>query len=283
MVAGAELREEQRTSASPATSTTTSNRADDHHDVDHAPADDHDDDGPRAGATGSCGAAGDPAHGQVRSGTSRLRDRLGVPAAAARPEARPRPRGRHVRAGHGLRGAGRPEDRGAPARRPDRRRGEGRAQELPVPAARPPGGRGQPHRDQHRQPDDHPVRELPGEADHDDVDRERREFCYITPKKAPTQRVCEVATTPNGRYTYYFFYDGWQDGDLGELYNPYYFFKGRAIHGYDSVPAEPASHGCSRIPMHIATYWHTLVHRGDAVYVDGGPYNEEQIISSEPI
>jgi peptidoglycan hydrolase-like protein with peptidoglycan-binding domain len=109
------------------------------------------------------------------------------------------------------------------------------------------------------------------------------EFCYITPKKAPTQRICEIATTPNGRYTYYFFYDGWQDGDLGELYNPYYFFKGRAIHGYDSVPAEPASHGCSRIPMHIATYWHTLVHRGDAVYVDGGPYSEEQIISSDPI
>ena len=86
-------------------------------------------------------------------------------------------------------------------------------------------------------------------------------FCYVTPKKAPTQRICEVATTPNGRYQYYFFYDGWQDGDLGELYNPYYFFKGRAIHGYDSVPVTPASHGCSRIPMHIATYWHTLVHR----------------------
>jgi hypothetical protein len=108
-------------------------------------------------------------------------------------------------------------------------------------------------------------------------------FCYITPKAAPTQRVCEIATTPNGRYKYYFFYDGWQDGDLGELYNPYYFFKGRAIHGYDSVPAEPASHGCSRIPMHIASYWHNLVTRGEPVYVDGGPYDSEQIISSDPI
>ena len=108
-------------------------------------------------------------------------------------------------------------------------------------------------------------------------------FCYVTPKKAPTQRVCEVATTPNGRFTYYYFYDGWQDGDLGELYNPYYFFKGRAIHGYDSVPALPASHGCARIPMHIAFYWHALVHRGDPVYVDGGPADSEQIISSEPL
>jgi len=108
-------------------------------------------------------------------------------------------------------------------------------------------------------------------------------FCYVTPKKAPTQRICEVATTPNGRYEYYFFYNGWQDGDLGELYNPYYFFKGRAIHGYESVPTHPASHGCARIPMHIATYWHTLVSNGEAVYVDGSPYDSEQIISSQPI
>jgi len=107
-------------------------------------------------------------------------------------------------------------------------------------------------------------------------------FCYITPKKAPTERVCEVATTPSGRYTYYFFYNGWQDGDLGELFNPYYFFKGRAIHGYDSVPTTAASHGCSRIPMHISTYWHSLVQKGDPVYVDGGPAGE-QIISTEPI
>jgi len=108
------------------------------------------------------------------------------------------------------------------------------------------------------------------------------QFCYITPKRAPTQRICEVATTPNGRYAYYFFYDGWQPGDLGELYNPYYFFKGRAIHGYADVPPEPASHGCARIPMHISEYFHDLVHEGDAVYVDGGT-DGEQILSSNPI
>jgi hypothetical protein len=107
-------------------------------------------------------------------------------------------------------------------------------------------------------------------------------FCYVTPKRAPTQRICEVATTPNGRYAYYYFYDGWQPGDLGELYNPYYFFKGRAIHGYEDVPPQPASHGCARIPMHISEYWYTLVHEGDAVYVDGGS-NGETILSSNPV
>jgi len=107
-------------------------------------------------------------------------------------------------------------------------------------------------------------------------------FCYDTPKRAPTQHICEVATTPSGRYAYYLFREGIDNGDLGGLYNPYYFFKGRAIHGYDSVPTEPASHGCSRIPMHIAEYWHTLVHDGDAVYVDGGS-DGEHIISSNAI
>jgi lipoprotein-anchoring transpeptidase ErfK/SrfK len=31
-----------------------------------------------------------------------------------------------------------------------------------------------------------------------------------------------------------------------------YFKGGFAIHGYPSVPAYPASHGCVRIPMWIA-------------------------------
>ena len=107
-------------------------------------------------------------------------------------------------------------------------------------------------------------------------------FCYNTPKRAPTQHICEVATTPSGRYAYYLFRLGVDNGDLGGLYNPYYFSKGRAIHGYDSVPTEPASHGCARIPMHIAEYWHTLVHDGDAVYVDGGSAGEH-ILSSNAI
>ena len=107
-------------------------------------------------------------------------------------------------------------------------------------------------------------------------------FCYDTPKRAPTQHICEVATTPSGRYAYYLFRNGIDNGDLGGLYNPYYFFKGRAIHGYDSVPTEPASHGCARIPMHISEYWHTLVHNGDAVYVDGGS-DGEHILSSNAI
>jgi len=106
-------------------------------------------------------------------------------------------------------------------------------------------------------------------------------YCYNTPKAAPTRRVCEVAATPSGRYTYYFYYDGWHKGDLGALYNPFYFNKGIAVHGYQDVPPYPASHGCSRIPMHIAEYFHTLVTQDAPVYVEGG--QPAQILSSTPI
>jgi hypothetical protein len=34
---------------------------------------------------------------------------------------------------------------------------------------------------------------------------------------------------------------------LGLLYRPKYFHEGVAIHGYTSVPAHPASHGCVRV------------------------------------
>jgi len=106
-------------------------------------------------------------------------------------------------------------------------------------------------------------------------------YCYNTPRENPTQHVCEDATTPSGRYTYYYFYKGWHKSPLGSLYNPFYFNKGIAVHGYSEVPPLPASHGCVRIPMHISEYFYTLVHKGDPVYVFGG--QDAHITSSTPL
>ncbi len=106
-------------------------------------------------------------------------------------------------------------------------------------------------------------------------------YCYDTPKVNPTAHVCEIAATPSGRFTYYLFRSGWDSGVLGALYNPFYFNKGIAVHGYASVPTYPASHGCARIPMNIGEYFHTLVHQGDPVYVDGG--SPAVVLSSTPI
>ncbi|CAN5683883.1 hypothetical protein BH20ACT2_BH20ACT2_22750 [soil metagenome] len=78
---------------------------------------------------------------------------------------------------------------------------------------------------------------------------------------------CGRAVTPTGDYRFFRRVDGWRDAPLGMLYNPVYFNGGIAVHGAKSVPAGPASHGCVRIPMHIAEYFPDLVDKGDAVFV----------------
>ena len=92
-------------------------------------------------------------------------------------------------------------------------------------------------------------------------------YCY-TPFYSTTRK-CENAVTPPGRFAYSYYVDAWHRSPLGQLYKPFYFNGGIAVHGYPEVPVRPASHGCVRVPMRIADYWHTLVKKGDPVYVDG--------------
>jgi peptidoglycan hydrolase-like protein with peptidoglycan-binding domain len=82
---------------------------------------------------------------------------------------------------------------------------------------------------------------------------------------------CQYAITPAGHFHFYDFHKGWQKGKLGTMWNPYYFNGSIAVHGLQSVPAYPASHGCTRIPMHIADYFYTLVHMNESVFVVGTP------------
>jgi hypothetical protein len=82
---------------------------------------------------------------------------------------------------------------------------------------------------------------------------------------------CQYAITPTGHFHFYSLYKGWQKGKLGTMFNPYYFNGSIAVHGLDSVPTYPASHGCARIPIHIADYFYTLVHDGESVFVVGTP------------
>lgn len=82
---------------------------------------------------------------------------------------------------------------------------------------------------------------------------------------------CGVAVTPAGTYRFLWRVSGWRTSRLGRLWNPVYFTgSGIAVHGFPSVPAFPASHGCVRVPMHIGNYFPTLVRLGDPVYVFDG-------------
>jgi lipoprotein-anchoring transpeptidase ErfK/SrfK len=59
-----------------------------------------------------------------------------------------------------------------------------------------------------------------------------------------------TATTPTGRFEVAWQVDGWRTSQLGRLYRPKYFHpRGIAVHGFPSVPAWPASHGCVRVTM----------------------------------
>lgn len=84
------------------------------------------------------------------------------------------------------------------------------------------------------------------------------------------QGICGVAVTPGGVFHFERRVDGWRNSKLGRLYNPVYFNYGIAVHGASNVPDEPVSHGCVRIPMHIAEYFPSLVTDGDLVYVFDG-------------
>ena len=81
---------------------------------------------------------------------------------------------------------------------------------------------------------------------------------------------CRRAVTNPGTFKVYRRGVGWETGALGSLYNPLYFDGGIAIHGSKSVPVQPASHGCVRIPMSAAEWVPNHVPNGTPVYVLGG-------------
>ena len=82
---------------------------------------------------------------------------------------------------------------------------------------------------------------------------------------------CGDAVTPTGDYTTTAFMPGWVTVPLGEMYNPVFFIgTAYAIHGDTDVPLQPVSHGCVRIPMDIAAFFHMLVRTpGTPVYIRG--------------
>jgi Putative peptidoglycan binding domain/L,D-transpeptidase catalytic domain len=61
-----------------------------------------------------------------------------------------------------------------------------------------------------------------------------------------------TGNTPLGTWRVYRKVTGWD----WVLWYPLYFLRGFALHGYPSVPAYPASHGCVRLPMWFAAGFH---------------------------
>jgi N-acetylmuramoyl-L-alanine amidase len=88
-------------------------------------------------------------------------------------------------------------------------------------------------------------------GDYIEVDKTRQVLFVV--RDGRVTRVVHVSTgatgnTPLGTWRVYRKVGGWD----WVLWYPMYFKGGFAIHGYPSVPAYPASHGCVRIPMWLA-------------------------------
>lgn len=86
-----------------------------------------------------------------------------------------------------------------------------------------------------------------------EVNLTRQVVYYVSDRSVA--RILDTSTgkpstvTPTGRFKIIRRINGWHRSPLGYLYRPNYFYKGYAIHGYASVPAYPASHGCVRITI----------------------------------
>lgn len=80
---------------------------------------------------------------------------------------------------------------------------------------------------------------------------------------------CGYAITPTGNFTTTVFMPGWITVPLGTMYNSVFFIgTSYAMHGALDVPLTPASHGCVRMPMDIAEFFHKLVPTpGTPVYI----------------
>jgi hypothetical protein len=76
-----------------------------------------------------------------------------------------------------------------------------------------------------------------------------------------------VAHTPRGRFLVYDKVIGWEKGQFRGMYYSNYISGGVAIHGYPSVPNQPASHGCIRTPIFAARELSKLMPIGTIVLV----------------
>jgi len=86
-----------------------------------------------------------------------------------------------------------------------------------------------------------------------------------------------LAYTPRGRFRITAKIAGWRKSPLGLLYYPNYFSGGVAIHGNPSVPNEPESHGCVRIPMSAAVEIYNRLPLGTIVLL----YDQRSFVSAQ--
>ena len=91
--------------------------------------------------------------------------------------------------------------------------------------------------------------------------------------------ICGRSYTPPGVFTAYKMIEGRRESALGGMYDPIYINQGIAIHGANSVPDEPASHGCIRVSQYLGEKLQGIIEIGDQVLIWDGktePWNQSK-------
>ncbi len=79
----------------------------------------------------------------------------------------------------------------------------------------------------------------------------------------------DIARTPEGVFRFQRRIRGWRESYLGQMWNPYYFYRGYAIHGSLDVPNHPASLGCIRVNMWDMSLLLDRFELGETLYIYG--------------
>lgn len=142
-----------------------------------------------------------------------------------------------------------------------------------------------------------------GEADRIEVDLDQQVLYFV--QGGELERILPISSgdgasyetadggtaqslTPVGDYRIERRIRGERNAELGTLYDPLYFHQGWAIHGSNSVPAYPASHGCIRVTRADALWLFERAPDGIEVVLHGGTHTfargeeEEEAGTSTP-
>jgi hypothetical protein len=90
------------------------------------------------------------------------------------------------------------------------------------------------------------------------------------------------AHTPRGDFELEWHVQGMRISYLGQLWRPWYFVGGYALHGSPSVPPDPASHGCIRVPMWESDWLEGELFLGMPMHVWDAPQGTGPVFGDQP-
>lgn len=104
-------------------------------------------------------------------------------------------------------------------------------------------------------------------GDHVEVSKERQVLFLVRDGRVTLVVPTSTGATGNTPVGVWHVYSKVPGFNAVQMYYSSFFVGAFAIHGYHSVPAYPASHGCARIPLWVAPRVYSLIDYGTTVYI----------------